>query len=100
MRNRIAGLAPGSTVRLLVDGRSIRFRQMENGWDGRPTPALKADPNHPESRAIWAELQSRRGQSVALALDDGANSDPYLAYLHELFWEWNTPGDAEAFDDL
>ena len=68
-----------------------------DGKDGCPTPGLKADP---ESRMAWASLQARRGQTVPVELDERKTVGPYLAYLDELFWEWNTPGDADAFDDL
>ncbi len=100
IRGRVDQLAAGARLRLVVDGRSILFCKMADGKDGRPTPGLKADPDDAESRTAWASLQARRGQTVSVELDERTTVDPYLAYLDELFWEWNTPGDAEAFDDL
>lgn len=87
-------------MRLVVDGQPVLFRKMADGKDGRPTPGLKADPDDGESRAVWTGLQARRGETVPVEIDEQSCVDPYIAYLDELFWEWNTPEDAAAFDDL
>lgn len=100
LRTRVLELSAGAPLRIRIDGRSILFRKMADGRDGRPTPGLKADPDDPSGRAAWAELQARRGESVVIDVDERKVADPYLVYLDELFHEWNSPGDAEAFDGL
>lgn len=100
IRDRILGLPPNAALRLRIDGRPIRFRKMRDGRDGRPTPGLRVDPDDAAGRVEWCELQARRGETVSLTVDEPAEVDPYLRYLDELFWKWNTPEDCAAFDDL
>ena len=45
------------------------------------------------------------GRGLASGKSDAGHSavhqpDPYLAYLDEFLWEWNSPEDADAFDHL
>ena len=101
LQRRILDLAPDEPLRLLIEDHLIIFRKSGPGADGTLASGLTPDPDDALGRAVWAALQAKRGESVRVSLADPKPSvDPYLAYLDELFWEWKTPEDAAAFDDL
>ena len=100
IRRRITTLGDGEPLRLVVDGNAIVFRKMSTGRDGRPTLGLKADADDRESRLAWVKLQDRRGETVPVSMAAHQAVDPYLAYLDDFLWEWKTPEDAAAFDEL
>lgn len=95
LTRRIRALPADDAIVLRVDGRTIRFRKMRDGGDGRPTDGLKPDPDF---RDIWRGLQARRGATVTVEPETGA--DPYLLSLTTTLTEWNSPEDAAAYDGL
>ena len=70
-------LAAGARLRLIIDGRPILFRKDEG--DG-----LRDEGAGPGAGGIGA----------------GAETDNDMTYLGQLFSEWNSPEDEEAFRDL
>ncbi len=57
LAQRIRALPENDAIVLRVEGRTIRFRKMRDGRDGRPTDGLKPDPHF---LTIWRGLQARR----------------------------------------
>jgi hypothetical protein len=97
LTKRILALPQNAPLVLHIDGKPIRFLKMRDGADGRPTPGLRPDPAF---KAFWDALQSRRGEVVAVSLDDAPARDPYLASLSTTLSEWESPEDCEAYDGL
>jgi hypothetical protein len=95
LARRIRTLPADDAIVLRVEGRTIRFRKMRDGEDGRPADGLKPDPDF---REIWRSLQARRGTAVTVEPETGP--DPYLLGLTATLTEWNSPEDAAAYDDL
>lgn len=93
---RIRAMVPEESIVLKIDGRPLRFLRMRDG-KGRPTEGLQVDPS---SLAEWRALQSRRGSMVTVELDGSPTVDPYLLSLSMTLAEWNSPGDASAYDGL
>lgn len=63
LAQRIRALPENDAIVLRVEGRTIRFRKMRDGRDGRPTDGLKPDPDF---LTIWRGLQARRGTLVTV----------------------------------
>lgn len=95
LAQRIRALPADDAIVLRVEGRTIRFRKMRDGGDGRPADGLRPDPDF---LTIWRGLPARRGATVTVEPETGA--DPYLLSLAATLTEWNSPEDAEAYDRL
>ncbi|KMO26879.1 hypothetical protein [Methylobacterium indicum] len=94
----IASLPAGAPVTLRIAGTPIRFHKMEGGPDGRPLPGLTVDAAHAQA---WAALRQEHAGAVPLEIEGSPKRrDPYLESLSAMLDEWNSPEDAEAFDDL
>jgi hypothetical protein len=80
----IAGMAPGDTITLRVDGHEGVWRKMEDGKDGRPTSGIR--PVGP-AQDHWRQLfRTARGKVVHIEPVDGAAGggvagapEPYVA---------------------
>lgn len=101
LRRVVLDLSPGEPVTLVVADHPIVFRKPRSSPEDQPDPGLRPDGDDTLGAAVWGALQAKRGESVRISLAGSKPAvDPYLAYLDELFWEWRTPEDAAAFDDL
>jgi hypothetical protein len=96
--DKLLALEQNAPVALRVDGKPILFRKMRDGADGRPTPGVRPDEAFKD---FWNALyRERRGEAVAVDLDDTPLADPYLASVSSLLAEWMSEADAKAYDDL
>jgi len=95
LRDRLASLSAGETVKLEVAGVVGVWERMKNGPDGRPTPGIK--PIDSMKRA-WTAMQKDRGKVVNIR--QVVDADSFLASLALTLSEWDSPGDEEAFRDL
>ncbi len=96
--DRVMQLPQNAPITLLVDGKPVLFRKMRDGGDGRPTQGIRPDESFKD---YWNTVyQQRRGQIVAVALNDTAPADPYLASISALLEDWNSSEDDEAYNGL
>lgn len=95
LAKRIRSLAAGEPIVLRIEGRSLRFRKMRDGEDGRPTEGVRPEP---DASPFWRDLQQRRG--AVITIEEGGSVDPYLLSLCATLTEWNSPDDAAAYDGL
>lgn len=93
---RILALPENAPLRMLIEGTEVLFLKMRDGADGRPTPGLR--PADPVSREFWEAMQERRGERVALTVDEFP--DAQLESLSALLSEWASAEDAAAYDEL
>lgn len=96
--DRLLALEQNAPITLRIDGKPVLFRKMRDGADGRPTQGVRPDEAFKD---FWSALyRERRGERVAIELDEGPASDAYLAAVSGLLTEWTSKADAEAYDDL
>jgi len=63
LKERIIALPAGALIDLAVDGVRGKWKKMDDGADGRPTPGLKGIGN---AQQHWHSLQDRRGELVTI----------------------------------
>lgn len=96
LRSHIVALRDDEEIELDVGGVVGRWKKMRTGKDGRPTNGLRPVGAMKE---IWQDwYRNRRGARVEIRKVDLA--DDYLAAGSELFSEWLSAEDEEAFRDL
>jgi len=94
--SRLTKLRSNEAINLEADGVVGLWRRMRTGKDGRPVPGLR--PEGP-MKQVWNEwFKSRKG--LAITVREATLADDYLKAGSELFSEWNSPEDEEAFRDL
>ena len=93
---RMEAMQPEEHIVLETDHVVGRWMRMKDGVDGRPTFGIRPAG---EMKQIWNEwFKSRKGEFIELR--ETQLADDYLAAASEMFSEWNTPEDEEAFNDL
>lgn len=95
LQERLRGLRAGDVVALEVDGVVGTWERMRDGRDGRPTLGIKPISS---TKAVWAEMRQKTGQSVPIR--EVKTTDSYLSSVIGTLSEWNTSEDDVAYADL
>jgi hypothetical protein len=93
---RLSKLASNEAINLEADGVVGQWRRMRTGRDGRPVPGLRPEG---AMKKVWNDwFKSRKGRAITVR--EATLADDYLKAGSELFSEWSSPEDEEAFRDL